>query len=81
VPHFQQESKPSSNVSPQLGQIEVLLPGNAFANSGASAKRRHSVLPSTCNLVSDSIRPSAIHWRICFALTGPYSIWSAPMIR
>src|SRR4051812_21171943 len=38
------------------------------------------VPPSTSTLVSAFTRPSAIHWRNCSVVTGPYSLPSAPMI-
>jgi len=48
--------------------------------SPMSATCFHSPSPFTCTLVSELTRPSASHWRIYSALTGPYSCESAPII-
>src|SRR5882724_10573162 len=50
------------------------------ANSGKSASVVHSLRPSDHALVCALARPSAIHLRTCSTGTGPYSLWSAPMI-
>src|SRR6185503_902541 len=50
------------------------------ANSGKSASVFHSLLPAEHALVCALARPSAIHLRTCSTGTGPYSLWSAPMI-
>src|SRR2546423_1412584 len=50
------------------------------ANSGYSESGFHSVVPSSSIRVCALARPSAIHWRNCSVLIGPYSLPSAPMI-
>src|SRR6266542_6672140 len=53
---------------------------SASANSGKSARVFHSLTPSDQALVCALARPSASHLRTCSTGTGPYSLWSAPMI-
>src|SRR5881397_3309678 len=53
---------------------------SASVNSGKSASVFHSLLPSDHTLVCALARRSAIHLPTCSAGTGPYSLWSAPMI-
>ena len=60
VPHFQHESKRSSNASPQVGQVDGSVRGGASANSGTSASRFHSLPPSACSLVSESTRQGVV---------------------
>ena len=52
------------------GDAELL---SAAANSGISESDFHSVAPSTFTRVCAFTRLSAIHWRNCSAVTGPYS--------
>src|SRR5260370_22445128 len=51
---------------------------NIAANSGNSQRYFHPLAPSASTLVWALARPSAIHWRNRSAVTGPYSLPSAP---
>src|SRR5437879_5494255 len=73
----------SASGAPILGGGSRATPPLAVsrsANSGKSASVFHSLLPSDHALVCALARPSAIHLRTCSTGTGPYSLWSAPMI-
>src|ERR1043166_666198 len=63
------------------GTLEIGGPAdfNSATSSGKVLSGFHSSAPSICTSVSARRRFSAIHFRICSMLTGPYCWPSAPM--